>query len=171
MRPDGSLAYQMCPFDPAFQQYIREAIGHLASLRPAFIMIDDDFRLLTGRNGCFCPLHLAETGRRLGRSLSRTELIALLSDETVARLYDNVLLDSLLQLAGVIRDAMDRRTRLCPAAFAPATAMSATPGRLPAGWPARPAARGPDQQRPLPEPRNALVPGPDVPRGGPDRRA
>ncbi|NLB44486.1 MAG: hypothetical protein GX821_04895 [Clostridiaceae bacterium] len=117
VRPDGSLAYQMCPFDPAFQHYIREAIGHLASLRPAFIMIDDDFRLLTGRNGCFCPLHLAETGRRLGRSLSRTELIGLLSDETVARLYDNVLLDSLLQLAGVIRDAMDETDPALPGSF------------------------------------------------------
>lgn len=117
VRPDGSLAYQMCPLNPAFQAYIRDTIRHLAALRPAFIMIDDDFRLLTGRNGCFCPLHLNETGKRLGRSLTRPELVQLLADEQVARLYDTVLLDSLLQLAGVIRDAMDETDPALPGSF------------------------------------------------------
>lgn len=118
VRPDGSPAYQMCPLDMAFQDYIRETIRHLASLQPAFIMIDDDYRLLTGRNGCFCPLHLAETGRRLGRAVTREGLIeSLRTDINTARIYDDVLLDSLMCLAGVIRDAMDEINPAMPGSF------------------------------------------------------
>ena len=118
VRPDGSPAYQMCPLDPAFQDYIRDTVRHLASLHPAFIMVDDDYRLLTGRNGCFCPLHLAETGRRLGKDLTRESLIELLrGDAGIARVYDDVLLDSLMRLTGVIRDAMDEIDPTLPGSF------------------------------------------------------
>lgn len=52
-------------------------------------MIDDDFRLLTGRNGCFCPLHLHEIGRRLGREFTREELVDVLrKDASAAHEYD-----------------------------------------------------------------------------------
>lgn len=118
VRPDGHPAYQMCPLDPAFQNYLRTAFRHLAALRPAFFMIDDDFRLLTGRNGCYCPLHLAEMGRRLGRAVTRTSLLdALRHDDRVARTYDAVLLDSLLRLAGVIREAIDETDPAMPGSF------------------------------------------------------
>lgn len=118
IRPDGTPAYQMCPLDRAFQQYIRDAFRHLAMLRPAFVMIDDDFRLLTGRNGCFCPLHLEETERRLGRALTREQLVDLLRREaTTAREYDALLLDSLMRLAGVIRDAIDEADPSLPGSF------------------------------------------------------
>lgn len=115
---DGTPAYQMCPLDPAFQDYIRDAFRHLATLRPAFFMIDDDFRLLTGRNGCFCPLHLSEIGRRLGREFTREELVDILrKDADAAREYDAVLLDSLIRLAGVIRDAIDAKDPSIPGSF------------------------------------------------------
>ena len=105
IRPDGTSAYQMCPLDTAFQDYIRNAFLHLAALEPAFFMIDDDFRLLSGRNGCYCPLHLTEIGRRLGRVLTRADLLDVLrKDPTAAHEYDALLLDSLMRLAGVIRD-------------------------------------------------------------------
>ena len=108
VRPDGSPAYQMCPLDSEFQAYIRGAFRHLAALRPAFLMIDDDFRLLTGRNGCYCPLHLAGISRLLGRDYTRESLLdALRTDTAVALAYDKFLLDSLMTLAGVIRDAID----------------------------------------------------------------
>jgi hypothetical protein len=118
IRPDGTPAYQMCPLDPAFQEYIRDAFLHLASLRPAFIMIDDDFRMLTGRNGCFCPLHLAEMGRRTGRAFSRADLPDVLrGDAAIAHAYDDLLLDSLMELAGIIRDAMDATDPAMPGSF------------------------------------------------------
>jgi len=118
VRPDGTEAYQMCPLDPAFQQYIREGFLHLAALHPAFFMIDDDFRLLTGRNGCFCPLHLAEAGRRLGQAFTRESLLERLRrDPAAARAYDALLLDSLRDLAGVIRDAIDAVDPSIPGSF------------------------------------------------------
>lgn len=118
IRPDGSPAYQMCPLDPAFQDYIRDAFLHLATLRPAFIMIDDDFRLLTGRNGCFCPLHLSAIGRRLGREFTREALIGVLRKDTgAAHEYDALLLDSLMRLAGMIRDAIDATDPSLPGSF------------------------------------------------------
>ncbi len=118
IRPDGAPAYQMCPLDSAFQEYISRAIRTVAGLRPAFVMIDDDFRLLTGRSGCFCPLHLAEIERRLGRNVTREALCALLqTDLEVAKVYDDVLLDSLLRLAEVIRHAIDSVDPALPASF------------------------------------------------------
>ncbi|NLF84635.1 MAG: hypothetical protein GX571_00830 [Lentisphaerae bacterium] len=117
-RADGTPAYQMCPLDAAFQAYIRDAFRHLAALRPAFFMIDDDFRLLNGRNGCYCPLHLAAFGRRMNRTFTREELLdTLRHDESAAQAYDALLLDSLMQLAGVIRDAIDAADPAIPGSF------------------------------------------------------
>ncbi len=118
IRPDGSAAYQMCPLDTAFQGYIRDAFGHLAALRPAFFMIDDDFRLLAGRNGCYCPLHLAAINDHLGRDLDREALLERLRNDTaVAQAYDEVLLGSLLGLADVIRSAVDASDPGIPGSF------------------------------------------------------
>ena len=118
IRPDGSAAYQMCPLDPAFQDYIRDAFRHLAVLKPAFFMVDDDFRLLCGRNGCYCPLHLAEIGRRLGRSFTRETLLATLrTDSAAARDYDTLLLDSLMRVAGIMRAAIDATDPAIPGSF------------------------------------------------------
>lgn len=118
IRPDGTPVYQMCPLDPAFQDYIRETFRHLAKLQPAFVMIDDDFRLLTGRNGCYCPLHLAEIGHRRGRPFTRESLLETLrTDPTAARDYDALLLASLTHLARVIRDAIDETDPTIPGSF------------------------------------------------------
>ncbi len=118
IRPDGMPAYQKCPLDRAFQRYIDNALRGVTALNPAFIMIDDDFRLLTGRNGCYCPLHLAECARRLGQAVTRESLCALLqSDISAARLYDDLLLDTLMQLAGVIRGAIDSVDPSIPVSF------------------------------------------------------
>jgi hypothetical protein len=118
IRPDGTPAYQMCPLDAAFQEYIRSAFQHLAALKPAFFMIDDDFRMLMGRNGCYCPLHLASIGDRLGRTFTRESLLdALRKEPAAARAYDALLLDSLMQLAGVIRAAIDETDPALPGSF------------------------------------------------------
>jgi len=118
VRPDGTPVYQMCPLDSAFQSYIREAFQHLAALQPGFFMIDDDFRLLTGRHGCYCPLHMQEISQRLGREFSRQTLLETLrADTAAAQAYDAVLLDSLMQLAGVIRDAIDTVDASIPGSF------------------------------------------------------
>lgn len=118
IRPDGSPAYQMCPIDPAFQAYLRDAFRKLAALGPAFFMVDDDFRLLHGRDGCYCPRHLDEIGRSLGSVFTREALLASLRrDPEVARAYDALLLDSLLRLADVIREAIDAVDPAIPGSF------------------------------------------------------
>ena len=53
VREDGESPYQFCPLDPDFQRYVEESVRHLAALRPDFFMVDDDFRLLTGRGETF----------------------------------------------------------------------------------------------------------------------
>ncbi|MFA6728171.1 MAG: hypothetical protein WCS17_08160, partial [Prevotella sp.] len=45
IRTDGTTKYQMCPLDKGFQEYIRSSVAILAKLKPAFFMVDDDFRL------------------------------------------------------------------------------------------------------------------------------
>ena len=104
--------------DTASGSTIRGAFRCLAALRPAFFMIDDDFRLLTGRNGCYCPLHLAAAGERLGRGFTRGTLLdTLRRDPAVARAYDALLLDSLMRLAEDIRGAIDAADPAIPGSF------------------------------------------------------
>jgi hypothetical protein len=118
VRLDGTPAYQMCPLDQAFQHYVRDAFRRLAVLRPAFFMVDDDFRLLHGRHGCYCPLHLAEIGDRLGLRFTRESLLdTLRKDTAAARAYDAVLLHSLARLATVIREAIDETDPAIPGSF------------------------------------------------------
>ncbi len=104
---DETPKYKMCPLDPAFQHYVWRTFAHLATLQPAFIMIDDDLRLWSNL-GCFCPLHLGEMGRRLGHDVTRLELVELLKhDKDVTKAYRDLLFHSLMEIAGVIRDAID----------------------------------------------------------------
>lgn len=131
IRPDGTPAYQMCPLDSEFQAYLRATFLHLAALQPAFIMIDDDFRLLSGRGGCYCPLHLAEIGRRLGQAFTRETLLqALRTDPSVVSAFDAVLLDSLLHLAGIIRDAIDATDPALPGSFCMCSGDALHAGRI-----------------------------------------
>lgn len=118
IRPDGSAAYQMCPLDVAFRDYIRKAFTTLAALQPAFLMIDDDFRMLSGRNGCYCPLHLDAIRQASGETFDRESLLARLrEDASMAKAFDQVLLDSLMTLASDIREAIDAVNPTIPGSF------------------------------------------------------
>ncbi len=112
VRMDGGTMEICCPLDSGFRKYLTETFKTLAALKPDFLMIDDDFRLLSWRNGCLCPLHLAEFNRRNNSSLNREELNALLQSETpegrhAAELFDEVNSDSLAGCAVLIREAVD----------------------------------------------------------------
>lgn len=108
VRQDGTSRYQFCPMSEAFQKYVFTSVRYLAELKPAFFMVDDDFRLLTGRNGCYCRMHIAEFNRRSGKEYTRESLVtAIREDPAVAREYDKLLQDSLVNLARKIRQAID----------------------------------------------------------------
>ena len=118
VHPDGSEPYMFCPLDPAFREHITDAVRRLARLRPAFFMVDDDFRMYTGRPGCFCPLHLAEFNRRTGGTYSReTVKAAIDTDAGIAREYDQMLCESLVEMAGLIRGAVDETDPAIPGSF------------------------------------------------------
>ena len=70
-----SYPYIHCPLDPGFREYASRAVGHLAGLEPAFMMMDDDFRMLTGRFGCFCELHVKEFNHLKAKSLKEDTMM------------------------------------------------------------------------------------------------
>ncbi len=119
---DGREFYMMCPMGGPFQEYLRKAFTAIAKTGPDFIMVDDDFRLLHGRGGCFCPLHIAEINRRTGRGETRESLSLLLarpgaasSEEAIV--FDSLQQDSMVQAAGVIRQAVDAVDPEIPISF------------------------------------------------------
>ena len=72
-------------------------------------MVDDDTRLITWVNGCYCPLHLEEFGRRTGRKWTRTELVeAIAKDDKIHEAWDTLLSDSIAPLMERIRSAFPR---------------------------------------------------------------
>ena len=111
VRWDGGEPYIFCPLDPGFRNYIAGQVRTLAALKPDFFMLDDDFRMLTGRGGCFCPLHIAGFNRITGKQYTaETIRDAIRQDESIARAYDAWLEQSLEELARIIREAIDSVT-------------------------------------------------------------
>ena len=115
---DGREIYRFCPLGEEFLAYIRGQIAALAAEGPDFFMLDDDTRLITGWNGCYCPLHLAEMGRRARRAFTRESLAAAVHGEPeTARLYNELLRDSIIVLARAIRGELDRINPAIPCSF------------------------------------------------------
>ena len=115
---DGQELYIFCPLDDAFIAYLRDQSDKIAATHPDFFMVDDDTRFITGRDGCFCPLHLAEMTRRTGRTFTRESLVAALEKEPeLARTYDRLLEDSIVRVVKTVREAFDRVDAKIPGSF------------------------------------------------------
>lgn len=106
-----------CPLDKEFRKRFTENV--IATARIAhfpIIQFEDDFKLSTHPGapfGCFCPLHLAELGKRIGRSISREELVKMYMEnkkETLElrREFEKIKRDSLVLLAADIRRELDK---------------------------------------------------------------
>lgn len=107
----GHEWYKFCPLGKEIREYVAEQAKTLAATGPAFFMVDDDTRLITGLDGCYCPLHLAEFGRRTGRTWTRETLIAAMrADEALAQQYDELLKESFVPLMQAIRAAFPAKT-------------------------------------------------------------
>jgi hypothetical protein len=112
IRADGTTNNRMCPLDPGFKAHIRAAVRTVAATRPAFLLVDDDFRLFLCGYGCFCPLHLAGFNQRIGGNYDRESLLAVLNqtDPEARRVGDAWtawLLESLVGLARDVRAGID----------------------------------------------------------------
>ena len=115
---DGSEPYIFCPLDPGFREYIDVQVRKLADLKPDFFMLDDDFRMLTGRGGCFCPLHVAGFNRLIdGKYTAETLRNAVQTDEKTAQAYDAWLQQTMEEVAEIIRKAIDQVTPGLPCSF------------------------------------------------------
>ena len=110
--------YMHCPMDADFREYVHQAIRHLASLKPAFMMVDDDFRMLTGRGGCFCPLHVNEFNRHEGTARTAEEMVRLVDEDMeFRRRYYDFQLETLDDLAKIVRHAIDEAAHGIPCSF------------------------------------------------------
>ncbi len=96
--------YKFCPLGKEFLAYIAKAAKALADEKPDFFMVDDDTRLITGVNGCYCPLHLAEFARRTGKERTREQVVAdCKTDPALAAAWDTLCRDSIGVLLKTIR--------------------------------------------------------------------
>jgi len=103
-----------CPYDKAFQAYMKDQMRILAQEKPSVIMVDDDMGLLyrIGIKGCCCPLHMAEFNRRAGTNMTRQELIGHVfgdspEDKRYAQIFIDIQGDSLVQFAKAMREGID----------------------------------------------------------------
>ena len=102
----------VCPLDENFQKYILGCIKKIAELKPALVMVDDDFRLFGGRNACLCPLHLAKLKKDFGYDLTREQVKKHLKgnselDKKISDAMTKVCSNSLIELAKKIRATLD----------------------------------------------------------------
>lgn len=110
---DGSEPAVCCPYDKGFLEYIKKSLKTIASYSPCHIMVDDDLRLMSGRQrGCACPLHMEKFNSILGTCLNREELWEIVSgDNEHTEEYTNVLVglqkEALLGAAAAIREGID----------------------------------------------------------------
>ena len=118
---EGTSLEICCPYDRDFQNYIRTAASRVAASHPDHIMLDDDFRLVGGRrqHGCACPLHMAELGKRLGKSITKETLWERLNrgDSECRTLFIQTQIDSLVECAKQIRRGIDSVDPSIPGSF------------------------------------------------------
>ena len=104
----------VCPLCPNWRKYIVEIFKLYASIKPNIIFIDDDFRyhnhspLVWG--GCFCDLHLEKMSERVGKQVTREELVEKVLKPGKPHPWRKIWLDifneSLVSLAIELRNAV-----------------------------------------------------------------
>lgn len=121
---DGRTENVCCPCDDAARDYFRQQMARLAALRPAVIMLDDDFRLMyRDGKGCACPLHLRAFADRVGETVEREALFAALRDPAhpdhrrFTDAYVDTQRESLLLAAQAMREGIDAVDPALPGIF------------------------------------------------------
>jgi len=111
-----------CPLDGKFRAYIFKSVQDAAKLNPAFFMVDDDFRLFTGRQACFCQLHIRTFNERKHTRYDKESLKAAIEKSKELSLeYERFVSDSLTDLAKSVRKAIDSVDSSIPCSFCACT--------------------------------------------------
>jgi hypothetical protein len=105
---NGKVSPFFCPEDEKFCEYIGQNIRKLGQEMPDFFIVDDDARLLTLRQGCFCPLHVDRFNRLHSTTYSPEELRKLVfKDTALAHQYDELLRQTMENFFRGVRKAID----------------------------------------------------------------
>lgn len=108
-RLDGTQRYTFCPEDDDFRNYVFDAVTKCAKAEPDFMMLDDDTRLVTSRNACFCQKHTDMFNRINGTGYSPDDLRKAVGENiNVAKQFDAVIRETMNKYARLIRDAIDQ---------------------------------------------------------------
>jgi len=135
IREDGTdNGITACPLCPQWQKYICEVFAYLArEVKPVAIWIEDDWRLHNhgpkgGWGGCFCDLHLERFAEKVGRKVTREELMEKILAEGEPdpwrEKWIDVCRDSLIEPAEKLRKAVKQAnpsTRLALMSSSPDT--------------------------------------------------
>ncbi|PWM70390.1 MAG: hypothetical protein DBX59_11090 [Bacillota bacterium] len=107
---DGSVSRScMCINTEEYLEYITERYKLVARSGPAFIWIDDDFRIPRHgvANPCFCPKCVADFSAEYGRKFDRESLVAAINaDEKVKKAFDAFRISKFDFVAGKIEEAI-----------------------------------------------------------------
>lgn len=119
----GSRREIICPYDEGFRSYIRNQFETAAGLEPDVIMVDDDFRLIGGRDGgCACELHQKAFSALAGKDCDRQAMNDLINSggeegERYYSLYLETQKEALIGAAKVMREGIDRINPRLPGSF------------------------------------------------------
>lgn len=102
-----------CPLDEGFIQTVCDGVEKIAKAGAKWILVDDDFRMgwRSGTVGCFCPRHIGEFCKIMGKQMSREEIAKKVFTGPPSRYRDEWLRltgNSLIRLAAAMREAADR---------------------------------------------------------------
>ena len=114
-----------CPLDPAFVKRFSSDVALFCSIaKPSFVMFEDDYSICAASDGygCFCKYHLDAFARRMGKTYTREDLRAILTDgsaasEKVRRKWRELLCDSLVLLSEAVRREVDKLTPEIPIGY------------------------------------------------------
>ena len=115
IRADGSQApFSSCVLGENFQKTLAKTIALFVSIaKPKYLLLEDDFSVSASSiKGCFCPLHLKEFSKRVGREFDRETLVESLNSDTkeglkLLKKWREFMGDSLVEMAKAIRREVD----------------------------------------------------------------
>ena len=124
---DDNVTDASCPLSDEFAQALcARVVACVRNGRPRVVFVEDDYTLanhggMNAMKGCFCPLHLAEYAKRVGRPYAAKEIAAMFRNPTAAneplrRAFAELSRDSLAALAARVRatiDTVDPTIRVC----------------------------------------------------------